>query len=204
MVAILKDIKGIRKSKVYTFEEYLRREEKSVEKHEFYQGKIIKMPGGTDIHSEIAGNMIATIKVAVRPLPRKFKVYTSDLKIRIESLDSGVYPDALVICEQPEYWQNRHDVIVNPLVIIEVLSPSTQTYDRMGKFDLYKELTSFQEYILVSTDTFSVETRFREEPDLWRIKTETNIENIVNLRSLGVSISMADIYENIVFPLKKQ
>jgi Uma2 family endonuclease len=204
MVAILKDIKGVRKSKVYTFEEYLRREEKSVEKHEFYQGKIIKMPGGTDIHSEIAGNMIATIKVAVRPLPRKFKVYTSDLKIRIESLDSGVYPDALVICEQPEYWQNRHDVIVNPLVIIEVLSPSTQTYDRMGKFDLYKELPSFQEYILVSTDTFSVETRFREEPDLWRIKTETNIENIVNLRSLGVSISMADIYENIVFPLKNQ
>jgi Uma2 family endonuclease len=204
MVAILKDIKGVRKSKVYTFEEYLRREEKSGEKHEFYQGKIIKMPGGTDIHSEIAGNMIATIKVAVRPLPRKFKVYTSDLKIRIESLDSGVYPDALVICEQPEYWQNRHDVIVNPLVIIEVLSPSTQTYDRMGKFDLYKELPSFQEYILVSTDTFSVETRFREEPDLWRIKTETNIENIVNLRSLGVSISMADIYENIVFPLKNQ
>jgi Uma2 family endonuclease len=204
MVAILKDIKGVRKSKVYTFEEYLRREEKSGEKHEFYQGKIIKMPGGTDIHSEIAGNMIATIKVAVRPLPRKFKVYTSDLKIRIESLDSGVYPDALVICEQPEYWQNRHDVIVNPLVIIEVLSPSTQTYDRMGKFDLYKEVPSFQEYILVSTDTFSVETRFREEPDLWRIKTETNIENIVNLRSLGVSISMADIYENIVFPLKNQ
>jgi Uma2 family endonuclease len=110
MVAILKDIKGVRKSKVYTFEEYLRREEKAVEKHEFYQGKIIKMPGGTDIHSEIAGNMIATIKVAVRPLPRKFKVYTSDLKIRIESLDSGVYPDALVICEKPEYWQDRHDV----------------------------------------------------------------------------------------------
>jgi Uma2 family endonuclease len=203
MVAILKDIKGVRKSKVYTFEEYLRREEKAVEKHEFYQGKIIKMPGGTDIHSEIAGNMIATIKVAVRPLPRKFKVYTSDLKIRIESLDSGVYPDALVICEKPEYWQDRHDVIVNPLVIIEVLSPSTQTYDRMGKFDLYKELPSFQEYVLVSTNNFSVETRFREEPDLWRIKTETNIENVVNLRSLGVSISMADIYENIVFPLKK-
>ncbi len=202
MVAILKDIKGVRKSKVYTFEEYLRREEKALEKHEFYQGKIIKMPGGTDIHSEIAGNMIATLKFAVRPLPRKFKVYTSDLKIRIESLDSGVYPDALVICEKPEYWQDRRDVIVNPIVIIEVLSPSTQTYDRMGKFDLYKELPSFQEYVLINTDTYSVETRFREEPDLWRIKTETNIENTVNLRSLGVSILMTDIYENIVFPLK--
>jgi Uma2 family endonuclease len=199
MVAILKDIKGVRKSKVYTFEEYLRREEKTVEKHEFYQGKIIKMPGGTDIHSEIGMNIGTAIKLAVRPLSIKFRVYNSDLKIRIESLDSGVYPDALVICIEPEYWQDRHDVIVNPLVIVEVLSPSTQTYDRMGKFDLYKELPSFQEYVLVSTDTFSVETRFREEPDLWRIKTETNIENIVNLHSLGVSISMTDIYENIVF-----
>ncbi len=203
MVAILKDIKGIRKSKVYTFEEYLRREEKAVEKHEFYQGKIIKMPGGIDSHSEIGMNIGSAIKFAVRPLPIKFRVFNSDLKIRIESLDSGVYPDALVICEKPEYWQGRRDVIVNPLVIIEVLSPSTQSYDRMGKFNLYKELPSFQEYVLINTDNYSVETRFREEPDLWRIKTETNIENAVNLRSLGVSILMSDIYENIDFPLKK-
>ncbi|NJN33490.1 MAG: Uma2 family endonuclease [Saprospiraceae bacterium] len=203
MVAILKDIKSIRKPKAYTFEAYLRREEKAIEKHEFYQGKIVKMPGGTDIHSEIAGNMIATLKNAVRPLPKKFKVYTSDLKIRIESLDSGVYPDALVICVEPEYWQGRRDVIVNPLLVVEVLSPSTEGYDRLGKFELYKELPSFQEYVLINTDKYSVETRFREEPDLWRIRTETNKDNPIALRSLGVSISMTDIYENIVFPLKK-
>ena len=203
MVAISKEIKKVRKSKVYTFEEYLRREEKAVEKHEFYNGKIVKMPGGTDIHSEIAGNIISTIKVAIRPLPRKFKVYTSDLKIRIEPMDIGVYPDALVICEQPEFWENRRDVIINPLVIVEVLSPSTQTYDRLGKFELYKQLPSFQEYVLVNTDKYATETRFQEEPNLWRIRNETNIDNSVHLYALGVSISMADIYENIVFPLKK-
>jgi Uma2 family endonuclease len=202
MIGAVKERKEIRKPKVYTFEEYLRREEKATEKHEFYQGKIIKMPGGTDIHSEIATNMTATLKNAVRPLPIKFRVYNSDLKIRIESLDSGVYPDALVICKEPEYWQDRRDVITNPLLIVEVLSPSTQAYDRLGKFELYKELPSFQEYVLINTDAPSVETRFREEPDLWRIRTESNINAMVSLRSLGVSISMVDIYENIVFTKK--
>jgi Uma2 family endonuclease len=203
MVAFSKQARTIRLPKVYTFEEYLRREEKAVEKHEFYNGKIIKMPGGTDIHSEIATNVVTAIKVAIRVLPVKFRVYNSDLKIRIEPADTGVYPDALVICKEPEYWQNRRDVIVNPLLIVEVLSPSTQSYDRLGKFELYKLLPSFQEYVLVNTDKHSVETRFQEETDLWRIKTETNIDNSVTLRSLGVSISMVDIYENIIFPAKK-
>ncbi len=203
MVATSKEIKTARKPKVYTFEEYLRREEKSVEKHEFYNGKIVKMPGGTDVHSEISVNIAASIKIVVRNLPIKYRIYSSDLKIHIESNNTGVYPDALVICEEPEYWQNRHDVIVNPLLVVEVLSPSTQAYDRLGKFELYKLLPSFQEYVLVNTDKHSVETRFQEEPNLWRIKNETNIENVINLRSLGISISMVDIYENIVFPVKK-
>ena len=203
MVAFLKEARAIRQPKVYTFEEYLRREEKAVEKHEFYNGKIIRMPGGTDIHSEIATNVTTSIKLALRPLPKKFRVYNSDLKIRIEPMDAGVYPDALVICAEPEFWGNRRDVIINPLLIVEVLSPSTQAYDRLGKFELYKLLPSFKQYVSVNTDKYSVETRFQEETDLWRIKTETNVENAVILRSLGVSISMADIYEDIIFPLKK-
>jgi Uma2 family endonuclease len=203
MVAFAKEARKIRNPKVYTFEEYLCREEKSVEKHEFYNGKIIKMPGGTDIHSEISMNIGSAIKIVVRPLPVKFRVYNSDLKIHIEPTNIGVYPDALVVCEAPQFWQNRRDVIVNPLLIVEVLSPSTQAYDRFGKFELYKLLPSFQEYVLVYADKHLVETRFQEEPDLWRIKTETNMANSVNLRSLGVSISMEDIYENIVFPFIK-
>ena len=200
---LVKTLTGFREPKLYTFEEYLRREEKAVEKHEFYNGKIIKMPGGTDIHSKVSANAIFALKFVIRPLPKRFSVYTSDLKIYVEPSDIGVYPDALVICEETQFWQNRRDVIVNPLLIVEVLSSSTQAYDRLGKFDLYKLLPSFQEYVLISADKHSVETRFREEPDLWRIKTETDINNLVPLRSLGVSISMADIYEDIVFPVKK-
>jgi Uma2 family endonuclease len=202
MVTFSKTSTIFRQPKLYSFEKYLRREEKAVEKHEFYNGKIIKMPGGTDTPSEIAANTISALKIVVRPLPKKFRVYSSDLKIYLEPSDIGVYPDALVICQEPIYWQNRRDVIVNPLLIVEILSPSTQSFDRKGKFDLYQMLPSFQEYVLINADKPSVETRFREEPDLWRIKTEDNINQSINLRSLGVSISMADIYEDIVFPVK--
>jgi Uma2 family endonuclease len=203
MVAFSKTSPLFRQPKVYTFVEYLRREEKAQEKHEFYCGKIVKRSSKSAIQCEIAVNSIATLKAVIRPLPKKFRVYSSDLKIYIESSDIGVYPDALVVCEQPEFWNDRLDVIVNPLLIVEVLSPSTQSFDRKGKFDFYKSLPSFQEYVLINADKPSVETRFREEPDLWRIKTEDNIDNSVALRSLGVSISLADIYEDIVFPEKK-
>ncbi len=192
-----------RQPKVHTFEEYLRREEKAVEKHEFYNGKIIKRSGRTDIQCEISVNIVAAIKVISRSISTKLRVYDSNLKIHIEPTNTGVYPDALVVCEEPQFWKDRRDVIINPLLIVEVLSPSTQAYDRLGKFELYKLLPSFQEYVLVNTDKLSVETRFQEEPNLWRIKMETEIENMVELRSLGVSISMSDIYENIVFQDKK-
>jgi Uma2 family endonuclease len=199
MVAISKNVRTLQKPRVYTFEEYLRREEKALEKHEFYNGQIIKVMGGTDVHSEISMNIGTAIKIAVKSLLRVYRVYNSDLKIRIEAADIGVYPDALVICEQPQFWNNRRDIITNPLLIVEVLSPSTQSYDRLGKFELYKQIPSFQEYVLVNTDDFGVETRFQEETDLWRIKKHTNPDDIIALRSIGASISMADVYEHIEF-----
>jgi Uma2 family endonuclease len=104
-----------------------------------------------------------------------------------------------VICEQPQFWNNRRDIITNPLLIVEVLSPSTQSYHKLGKFELYKQITSFQEYVLVNTDDFGVETRFQEETDLWRIKKYTNPNDTIALRSLGTTISMADVYEHIEF-----
>ena len=200
MVSILKEIQAVRKPKVYTFEEYLRREEKSIEKHEFYNGKIIKMAGGTYIHSLIASNIVTAINIAINSLPQIYYVHGSDLKIRLEESNIGVYPDALVICKEHQFWENRIDVITNPLAIVEVLSPSTRSFDRQGKFDLYKQLPSFQEYILVDARKCAVETRFQEEPNLWRIRNETNIENAITLFSMGISISMANIYKNIVFP----
>jgi Uma2 family endonuclease len=180
----------------------LSREEKSVEKHEFYNGKIIKRQTVYICQSEIAVNTVTSIKQALKTSSNTFHVFDSSLKTHIKSLNISLYPTISITKDKLEYWQNNQKVITNPITIIEVLPHGLNAFDIARRFEFYKELPSFQEYILVSTDTFSVETRFREEPDLWRIKTETNIENSVNLRSLGVSISMTDIYENIVFPIK--
>lgn len=108
-----------------------------------------------------------------------------------------------MICEKPEYFDNQEYLITNPLLVVEVLSRSTQAYDRTTKFDLYKNLPSFKEYVLIDSRKCSVETRFREESDLWRIRTETSMENTVAFHAIGISIALRDIYDNIVFAEKK-
>ena len=186
-----------RKIKTFTLADYLRKEEKATDKHEFYNGQIIKMPNAKFNHNLIAANTVCAIKINLKPLSNKYFVLGEGQKIYIEAENTAVYPDALVICEAPQYYENLEYVIVNPLLIVEILSRSTSGYDRAGKFDLYKMLPSFKEYVLIDQRKASVETRFKEEEDLWRIKTETNIENEITLRSIGINISLSDIYENI-------
>ncbi len=200
-VAALKvpQVVGVETTKIFTLEEYLRREERAVHKHEFYNGQIIKMAGGKAKHNEIAMNIGSAIKYAVRPLPLKYRVYNSDQKIYLEAEKFGVYPDAVVVCEEPEFWQGREDLIINPLLIVEVASRSTAQYDRKGKFELYRQLTSFKEYILVQQKTASVESWFRIEPNTWNIDTVKDLSASIVLRSIGVSIPLSEVYENIVF-----
>ena len=185
--------------RIYTLLEYLEREENSVNKHEFHNGKIISMAGGKAKHSEIATNMSHAIKLVIKPLPTKFRVYNSDLKVYIEAENKSVYPDALVVCEEPQYWAGREDLIVNPLLIVEVLSKSTRTYDKGGKFLLYETLPSFMEYVLIEQKEPFVESWFKQSPDNWHKIKEKGLDSSILLRSLGVSIPLADIYENIDF-----
>ncbi|MBL7816624.1 MAG: Uma2 family endonuclease [Saprospiraceae bacterium] len=202
MVALLEK-KAVKKSeRLYSLREYLEKEEKSVYKHEFHNGKIIRMPGGKFNHNAISSNLVAALKYLVKPLPQKFWVINSDQKIYIEAADKVLYPDALVICEQPEFWEDREDLIVNPLVIVEVLSKSTAKYDRGAKFFIYETIPSFKEYVLVEQDSPLVETWFRETPTTWIKSQETNLNNAILLRSLGVSVNLVDIYENISFTQK--
>lgn len=191
------------KEKVYTLLEYLAHEEHAVEKHEFVNGKIIKMPGSKANHNEISANIIAALKFTVKPLPKKFRILTSDQKIYIAPENRAVYADALVVCEQLEFWQGHEDLLVNPLLIVEVASRSTRGFDRGDKFLLYEQLPSFLEYFLVEQNRPQVESWFREKPNTWNKTTEKDLTKSIELRSLGVSISLADIYENIEFLIKK-
>ncbi len=183
----------------YSLEEYLRREERSLEKHEYYNGQIIRLPLARGTHNIIGANIIAAIKTATKPLSRSYQIFSSDQKVYLPTLNFGLYPDALVVCETPQYWDENETLLVNPILIVEVLSKSTKAYDRGDKFREYKTLPSFLEYVLIEQNSCLAETFFREEPDLWRNTIVTNPAGTLSLQSLGCSIQMADIYEHITF-----
>ena len=182
-----------------TLDEYLAREARSRHKHEFYNGNIVRMAGAKARHNQIAANLTGALKYALRPLPRKFIVYNSDQKVYIESENVGVYPDALVICEEPQFWQGREDLIVNPLLIVEVLSRSTASFDKSGKFLLYEQLPSFQEYVLVEQNYPRVESWFRLTEHSWDKTVQSAMDAFIELRSVGVSIALTEIYEHVPF-----
>jgi Uma2 family endonuclease len=188
--------------RLYTLAEYLRREERTVDKHEFYNGKIIKMANAKFYHNLIAQNVAFEIRKAAELFNKDYYVLGDGQKIFIEADNVAVYPDALVICEAPQFYKGQESLVLNPKVVIEVLSPRTATYDRAGKFDHYKQIPTFQEYVLIEQNKISVETRFQEETDLWRYKTVVKAEEMIYLRSLDLSISIADIYKKVVFKSK--
>ncbi len=183
----------------FSKEEYLSISEQSLEKLEYYDGKILPMPGGTATHNEICANAIFAIKTALKKSKKKYRLYTSDMKIQIEKQNRFVYPDAVVVCEVPEFYNGRKDIIVNPVLIVEVLSPGTEEYDRNGKFESYRYLPSFIEYVNISQNRIDISTFFKEEKDLWRTTDYESIDDTIPLKSIGCEISMKDIYDGIEF-----
>jgi Uma2 family endonuclease len=195
-LAVLKPTKQPRR---YTLEEYLRREEKSLERHEYYDGTIIRVPMAKGPHNIIGANTITALNVALESAPKQYLVFNSNQKIYLPPLNFGLYPDALVVCEKPLYWDDNEVLLINPLLIVEVLSKSTSAYDRGDKFSEYKTLSSFKEYVLIEQTECKVESRFREEPDLWRETVVTDPNGKIHLKSVGCSLLLNKIYKNIEF-----
>lgn len=190
--------------KIYTLEEYLQREERSMRKHEFFDGEIKPMPGAKFTHNLLATNIIAELHSALKSQKPRYHVLNSDMKIRIEDFNLVVYPDSLVICEKPSYFQDREDIITNPLVIVEVLSRSTEKFDRDDKFVYYRSLPSFREYILVSQQMHLVDTYYKERDDFWRLTPFEGLDKTVLFRSLNVEIPMTDIYRNVTLAKRRR
>ena len=181
--------------KVYTVEEYLEREEKSFEKHEFHNGKIIPVSGASFIHNAIAVNVITALKVTLRGKSGTYHVTNSDTKIWIEAIKRFVYPDAAVVSGFPTYFETRTDIITNPLLVIEILSPGTQKKDRMSKFDNYRTLSSLKEYVLVNQNRATVSTF--SQAKAWQETRVQETDQQMYLASLDIMIPLADIYEGI-------
>jgi Uma2 family endonuclease len=194
----LAKLKPKKQPRQYSLEEYLQREAKALNKHEYFNGKIVKMPYARGPHNEIAANIIAAFKFAFKQLGSTYRIFASDQKIYFPELNYGVYADTLVVSEAPSFYDDGQLLLTNPLIVVEILSKSTQAYDRSGKFEEYKTLPSFREYVLVRQDKYEVETRFREEPNLWRETIVTDLHATFPLRSVGCAIALEDVYEHIV------
>jgi len=181
----------------YTFDEYLELGKEAEFKSEFYQGEIFAMSAGTGDHSLIGTNVSRELGNAL--MGGECLVYGSDLKIRIDAADAGVYPDGMVICGPREYYKDRKDVIINPIVVIEVLSEGTAAWDRGGKFRQYRLLPSLQEYIVIEQKEAQIDIFRKNAKGLWVLESYRGLAEKVEFQSLGVGITSSGIYHGVNF-----
>ncbi|NWJ48745.1 MAG: Uma2 family endonuclease [Chloroflexi bacterium] len=177
----------------YTPEEYLRLEESSLEKHEFYKGDIFLMAGATESHNLIAANAIIELGSGLRGKP--CKVYSSDMRIQVQSNGLYTYADVSVVCGQVEFATSRTDTITNPILIIEVLSPSTEKYDRSQKFELYRALTSLENYLVIDQARIYVEYHRRVEGTKWLMETYSRLDEVIKLPWFNLQIPLVNLYD---------
>ncbi|WP_256891039.1 Uma2 family endonuclease [Cylindrospermopsis raciborskii] len=184
-----------------TPDQYRRIEETGQERHEYADGRIMIMPGGSEVHSRITVDITTFLNLALRD--SSFETYNSDLRIWLPSLNHGTYADIFVIDGSPEFGPNRRDEVFNPLLIIEVLSPSTEKYDRGDKFRKYRSLPSFIEYVLVAQDEPYVELYYKqhgEKNNLWQLEIYDQIEQSVIFHSINVEVPIREIYRRTKLP----
>ena len=178
----------------YSIEEYLEMEANSLEKLEFQAGEIFAMAGGTLNHSLLSNNVGGSLRQALKTKAKSCRTYNSDAKIAVSD-EKFVYADTFVVCGKTETFPEMPHAVKNPILIVEVLSDSTALYDRQGKFQAYQTITSFREYILVSQNEILVEVFFKPENVVfWQYCSYTKLEDVIELKSVDVEISLNDIY----------
>jgi Uma2 family endonuclease len=177
--------------------EYLVQERRALDKHEYHQGAIIPMTGASRRHNLIAGNIYATLHAQLRR--RLCEVYISDMRVRIPATDRYTYPDVAVVCGRPYFEDAEVDTLLNPTVLVEVLSTSTESYDRGEKFQAYRTLDSLADYVLVAQDQVLVEHFVRQSDGFWLFSERRELHQLLPIPAIGCEIAVADIYERVQF-----
>jgi Uma2 family endonuclease len=181
----------------YSPEEYLVREDAADYKSEYIDGEIIPMAGGSINHNQIAGNFYVELSLAFKKLD--YRVFMSDVRLWIPSRRIYTYPDVMIIVGEPEYLNDRTDMITNPRVIIEVLSESTQGYDKKGKFEFYRTIPSFEEYLLIDQTKIYVEQYSKTANKRWSFREYDVEDEAIALASVQFEISLEDVYNKVKF-----
>lgn len=184
-------------SRKYTVQSYLELEKKSKEKFEFHDGNILAMAGGSPEHSLISANITAELRGLLKSNKGTCKAYNSDVKVAVEEAGRYYYPDASVVCGETLLSALNPQAILNPLLIVEVLSESTERFDRGEKFFYYRQIPSLKEYLVVSQSQPIVEVYYRENENVWQFRTVVGLENTISLQSISGEILMKEVYYNV-------
>ena len=186
---------SLQPSAYLTPKEYLALERGAEYKSEYLAGEIFAMAGTSERHNLIAGNVFAELHTQLRKRP--CKVYVSDVRLKVNRTGLYTYPDVMVVCGETQFADDQQDMILNPTVIIEVLSESTEGYDRGKKFEHYRKLDSLSEYILIAQDRYHVERYVRQPDNQWLLAETDNVHDTLSLTSIACNLALADIYDKV-------
>ena len=184
-----------KRKKPNTADEYLALEASAAQKSEYYQGVIYAMSGASANHNRSAGGMYTLLRMALRG--RGCEVFTNDMRLLVEVSALYTYPDGLVVCGGPRFMPGRDDTITNPVIIYEVLSPSSQDYDHRRKFEMYRTIATLRDYVLIHQDRAYIEYFHKQEDGRWILSEFAAVDDRLVLHSIGIELGLHDIYEGV-------
>lgn len=178
-----------------TPEEYLAAERKAETRSEYFAGEVFAMVGASKRHNLIAANIIRVLGNGL--LERPCNVYPSDMRVKVSATGKYTYPDVVAACEPELFDDAENDTLLNPLVIIEVLSASTEAYDRGKKFEQYQQIASLTEYILVAQEPYRIEQYVRQSDKEWRYSEYHDAGDVIKISVIGCEIALKDAYAKV-------
>lgn len=183
------------KEPLVTPEEYLERERGADTRSEYIAGEVVAMAGATETHNLVTLNIAGELRTALKG--KSCRTYGVDMRVQVTDAGSYFYPDVVVVCRQVEFAPGRRDTLLNPTVIVEVLSASTEDYDRGRKFFYYRQLESLTDYLLVSQSEMAVEHYSRQPNGLWVLTDMSGPDSTVRLDSIGCELRLVDVYDRV-------
>jgi Uma2 family endonuclease len=178
-----------------TEDEYLAIERKASFKSEFYKGELFAMAGASRAHNRLVANLVAELNTQLHTQP--CELYPSDMRVHVPAIAWYTYPDVTVACSEPRFDDAHLDTLLNPSFIAEVLSESTESYDRGRKFELYQSIPSLREYLLISSDRIRVELYTLQPAGKWLLSTASRLDDTLVLDSICCRIGVADLYDKV-------
>jgi Uma2 family endonuclease len=179
-----------------TPEQYLEIERKAAFRSEYYRGEMFAMAGAQRAHILLVTNVVRELSQQVRQRP--CQIFSNDLRVNIPKYGFYTYPDVVGVCGEARFLDNQFDTLLNPNLIVEILSPSTEAYDRGRKFEQYRAIDSLSEYLMVGSDRMHVEL-YTRKPEGWVLSDANLPESVIELASIGCSLKLADVYEKVEF-----